>query len=205
PMVRATELLLQERVPRAAPEVEPHGDEAAPPVVREGLLPVSRRLETPDTPHPRTHLLSNGQYSVMVTNAGGGYSTCRDLDVTRWREDRTADAWGQFVYVRDLRRNRLWSAAHQPVCALAREHGGIYSTDKAEFRRLDHGIETHLEVAVSPENQAEVRRVTLTNHRPTAHDLEVTSYAEVVLAPHRADLAHPAFGKLFLETEFVPG
>src|SRR5262249_60946090 len=103
PMVRATELLLQERVPVSAPLWQPHRDEAVPPpVVREGLLPMSRRLTTPDTPHPRTHLLSNGQHSVMVTNAGCGRSTCRGLDVTRWREDRTRHAWGPVCYRRDL-------------------------------------------------------------------------------------------------------
>ncbi len=204
PMVRATELLLQERVPAAAPLMQAHGDEALPPpVVHEQMLPMSRRLTTPQTPHPRVHLLSNRQYSVMITNAGAGYSTCGDLDVTRWREDRTRDCWGQFCYVRDLRSGLLWSAGFQPLDRVPDEYEVIYSTDKAEFRRVDAGIETHWEVTVSPEHRAEVRRVTLTNHNHRPHELEVTSYAEVVLAPHRADLAHPAFNKLFLETEFI--
>src|SRR5262249_8821122 len=205
PAVRATDMMLQERVPLVAPLVQPHGDEAAPPPVRrDSLPPVSRRLTTPNTPHPRVHLLSNRQYSVMLTNAGSGYSTCRDLDVTRWREDRTRDGWGQFCYVRDLRTGLLWSAGFQPLCRPGDDFEVIYSTDKAEFRRIDAGIETHWEIAVSPENCAEVRRLTLTNHNNRPHDLELTSYAEVVLAPHRADLAHPAFAKLFLETEFIP-
>jgi cyclic beta-1,2-glucan synthetase len=205
PMVRATELLLQERVPASAPVLQPHGDEAEPPpLIRESLLPMSRRLTTPDTPYPRIHLLSNRQYSVMVTNAGAGYSVCRDLDVSRWREDRTCDGWGQFCYVRDLRSGLVWSAGYQPLCRPADEYEVIYSTDKAEFRRIDAGIETHLEVTVSPENSAEVRRVTLTNHNTRPHEIELTSYAEVALAPHGADLAHPAFSKLFLETEFLP-
>jgi cyclic beta-1,2-glucan synthetase len=205
PMVRATELLLQERVPASAPILQPHGDEAEPPpVVRESLLPVSRRLTTPDTPHPRIHLLSNRQYSVMVTNAGSGYSVCRDLDVTRWREDSTCDGWGQYCYVRDLRSGLTWSAGYQPLCRPADEYEVIYSTDKAEFRRIDAGIETLLEITVSPENTAEVRRITLTNHNTRLHEIELTSYAEVALAPHGADLAHPAFSKLFLETEYVP-
>jgi cyclic beta-1,2-glucan synthetase len=205
PMVRATELLLQERVPRVAPVVDLHEDEVSPtPIVREGILPMSRRITTPATPHPRTHLLSNGQYSVMLTNAGSGYSTCRDLDVTRWREDRTTDAYGQWLYVRDSRSGRVWSAGHQPVGAKADLYEVVFSTDKAEFRRRDAGIETHLEVTVSPEHPAEVRRLTLTNHNLRVQEFELTSYVEVVLGPHRADVAHPAFGKLFLETEWVP-
>jgi cyclic beta-1,2-glucan synthetase len=205
PMVRATELLLQERVSEGIPLVQLHVDEAALPAPGQGhLFLMSRKLTTPHTAHPRTHLISSGQYTVMVTNAGAGYSTCRGLDVTRWREDRTCDSSGQFCYVRIPHTGRVWSAGYQPVCRDADEYEVVYATDKAEFRRLDGPIETHLEVTVSPENHAEVRRLTLTNHGSKPQDLEVTSYAEVVLAPHAADLAHPAFGKLFLETEFVP-
>jgi len=204
PTVRATELLLQERVPRAAPLHEPDGENAAhEPKVREQVFPMSRRVTTPHTPHPRTHLLSNGRYNVMVTNAGSGYSTWKDMDVTRWREDRTRDAWGQFCYVRDLRAGSVWSAGYQPLCRPADEYEVVYSSDKAEFRRTDGGIETHLEIAVSPESPAEVRRITITNHNSRTHELELTSYAEVALCSHGADVAHPAFGKLFLETEYL--
>jgi cyclic beta-1,2-glucan synthetase len=207
PMVRATELLLQERVPRVAPVLDLNDDEALAqhPVVREGVLPMSRRITTAQTPLPRTHFLSNGQYTVLLTNSGGGYSTWRDLDVTRWREDRTRDDWGQFIYIRDLRTGLVWSAGHQPVGRPADHYEVVYSTDKAEFRRRDGGMESSLEVTVSPEHAAEVRRLTLTNHNLRTHELELTSYAEVVLLQHRADLSHPAFGKLFLETEWLPG
>jgi cyclic beta-1,2-glucan synthetase len=204
PMVRSTELLLQERVPRVAPILEPHGDEAEPErLVPEQYFPMSRRVTTPHTPTPRAHLLSNGHYTVMVTNAGSGYSAWADLDVTRWREDRTCDAWGQFLYIRDLRSGLVWSAGYQPVGRSADDYEVIFSTDKAEFRRFDGGIESHLEIAVSPEHAAEVRRLTLTNHNVRTHELEVTSYAEIALNPHAADVAHPAFQKLFLETEYL--
>jgi cyclic beta-1,2-glucan synthetase len=205
PMVRATELLLQERLPHAGPVTEVDAREpATPPAPAEHATFMNRRLTNPDTPHPIVHLLSNGQYTVMVTNAGGGGSAWRDLAVTRWREDRTRDAWGQFLYVRDTKRNRVWSATHQPVGTPADAYEVVFSADKAEFRRRDRGIESLLEITVSPENAAEVRRLTLTNLGPRPRELEVTSYAEPVLLPPRADLAHPAFGKLFLETEFLP-
>src|SRR5262249_16506287 len=205
PMVRATELLLQERIPQEIPLTEPpHDEPTLPPSAPDTLYWMSRRLTTPHTAHPRTHLLSSGQYTVMLTNAGSGRSMGRGLDVTRWREDRTCDSWGQFCYLRDLRTGRLWSAGYQPLGREPQEYEVIFATDKAEFRRLDGGIETHLEIVVSPENHADIRRLTLTNHNPRTHDLEVTSYLEVVLGPHAADLAHPAFGKLFLETEFIP-
>jgi cyclic beta-1,2-glucan synthetase len=207
PMVRATDLLLQERLPTSAPVLDepPLVEEpAAPPAVRDGEQPMSRLLTTPDTPHPRTHLLSGHGYTVLLTGAGAGFSTCDGLDVTRWREDRTADCWGQFCYVRDLSSGETWSAGYQPLCRPADHYEVVFATDKAAFRRRDGAVETLLEVTVSPEIPVEVRRVTLTNHDNRPRELELTSYAEVVLLPHRADLAHPAFGKLFLETEWLP-
>jgi cyclic beta-1,2-glucan synthetase len=204
PMVRAAELLLQERVPQELPLAQPAREEPSyPPPAQDTLHLLSRRLTTPFTAQPRVHLLSGGDYSVMITNSGSGRSVCRGLDMTRWREDRTCDKWGSFFYLRDLRTGAAWSAGYQPIRSEPDEYEVIFSNDKAEFRRLDGGIETHLEMAVSPENPAEIRRLTLTNHSSRSREIEVTSYVEVVLNPHPADLAHPAFGKLFLETEFV--
>jgi cyclic beta-1,2-glucan synthetase len=205
PMVRATELLLQERMPRVAPVLDAHADEstASPPPAAQSTA-MSRRVTSADPQHPIVHLLANGDYSVMLTSAGGGSSSWRDLAVTRWREDRTLDDSGQFIYVRDLQSGRMWSATRQPLGAPAVGYQVVFSADKAEFHRHDDGIESLLEITVSPERPAEVRRLTLTNLGSRPRDLEVTSYAEPVLLPRRADLAHPAFGKLFLETEFLP-
>ncbi|MBN9524200.1 glycosyl transferase family 36, partial [bacterium] len=204
PAVRSVELLLQERVPLDAPEVRAPDEETEAATPAGATTEVSRRLTTADTPAPRTHLLSNGQYTVMLTNAGGGFSAGRGLAVTRWRADPARDAHGTFVYVRDPAARRLWSAGHQPVAAPADDYEVVFSADKAEFRRRDGAIETRTEIAVAPDHDAEVRRVTLVNHGTAPRTLEVTSLAEVVLNDPRADLAHPAFGKLFLETEWLP-
>jgi cyclic beta-1,2-glucan synthetase len=204
PRVRAAELLLQERVPFDAPLVDVATDkEAVPQIVPGTAYPVSRRITTPHTPGPRTHLLSNGRYSVLLTNAGAGYSVCNGLAVTRWREDRTADATGQFCYIRDLESGDYWSAGYQPVGRATTPYEVVYSIDKAEIRRVDHKIESLLEVVISPEKDVEIRRVMLTNHSRSPRKLDVTSYAEVVLMPQMADLMHPAFHKLFLETEWL--
>ena len=204
-----TELLLQERVPREAPLIDVSAgsrrDRATAPHRATATAAVSRRITTPDTALPRTHLISNGEYTVLVTNAGGGRSTCRDMDVTRWRADRTRDGGGNFVYVRDLETNEFWAAGHQPVCRPPDVYEVVFAIDKADFRRRDGDIETHLEVTVSTEQPAEVRRVTVTNHDDEPRAVELTSYVELVMQTHNADLAHPAFGKLFLETEYVPG
>jgi cyclic beta-1,2-glucan synthetase len=203
PAVRAAELLLHERVPVDVPEIRPpeqdtEGGGAAVPDA------VNRRLTRPNTPAPRPHLLSNGHYTVMVTNAGGGFSICRGLAVNRWRTDATCDSYGSFLYVRDVDSGAVWSAGHQPLCVPADYYEVIYSPDKAEFRRRDGSIETLLEITVAPDRDVEVRRITLVNHDTIPRTLEVTSYAEVVLSEPKADQAHPAFGKLFLQTEWLP-
>jgi cyclic beta-1,2-glucan synthetase len=208
--VRAVELLLQERPPQdpeiiemsatKSPVEEPLAVEFA-----HEVAPMNRRLTSPVTPAPRTHLLSNGRYHVMITNAGAGSSVCRGVDVTRWRADSTCEASGQFCYIRDRQRGLVWSAGFQPICRPPESHEISFAADKATFRRRDEDIETILEVVVSPEQDVEIRRLTLTNHGSHPRELEITSYAEVVLTSHGADLAHPAFGKLFLETEWLPG
>ena len=149
-------------------------------------------------------LLSNGSYSVMITSACAGYSTWRDLDVTRWREDATRDCWGQFYYVRDLGDERMWSIGIQPLPKAADECAFELHPDRAEFSRWDGDVETRCAVCVLPDADAEVRKVTLVNHGQHPREFEVTSFAEVSLNDRRADQAHPAFAKLFLETEFDP-
>jgi cellobiose phosphorylase len=153
---------------------------------------------------PAVALLSNGSYSVVITSTCAGYSTWRDLDVTRWREDATRDCWGQFYYVRDLIDDSIWAIGTQPLLQAGDEPEFDLHADHAEFRRRDGDIETRCAVCVVPDADAEVRAVTLVNHGLRHRELELTSYGEVCLNARRADQAHPAFAKLFLETEFDP-
>jgi len=202
PLVASAELLLQERVPRRVQAAQPRAEEVEfVRSVREVPAPVARAYPLAGTPVPATHFLSNGSYSVMVTNAGGGYSRWRDRTVTRYREDITRDCWGSFIYLKDVESGAIWSAAFQPTLATPDDYHVTFSADKAEFRRLDGNIETHTEVIVSPEDDVEVRRVTVTNHGRETVSLEVTSYLEVTLAPRGADHAHKTYSNLFVETE----
>jgi cyclic beta-1,2-glucan synthetase len=205
PLVQATELLLQERIPVHVPITRPRAEEVLMSrIVRGVVAPVTRRYETADLPTPRVQLLSNGTYTVMVTTAGAGYSVCGGLAVTRWREDVTRDHWGSFCYLRDVRTGAVWSAGFQPTGREPASYEVSFAEDKAEFWRRDAGVLTHTEMIVSPEDNAEVRRVSLTNQSSRVREIELTSYMEVVLAPGAADAAHPAFSNLFVETEFIP-
>ena len=205
PMVQATELLLQERTPRDVLVARPRAEEvSAAAHVRELIPPMLRRFTTPHGPTPRTHLLSNGRYAVMLTAAGSGYSRWRDIAVTRWREDATRDCWGSYVFLCDAQTGEVWSAGHQPSGVEPDAYEASFYEDRAEFVRRDGALTTTLEIVVSPEDDAEMRRVSISNSGTRTREIQVTSYAELCLASQAADVAHPAFSNLFVQTEFVP-
>jgi cyclic beta-1,2-glucan synthetase len=164
--------------------------------------PTVRRIRSPHGPTPAVHLLSNGRYAVMLTAAGSGYSRWRDIGITRWREDTTCDDWGSYIFLRDVRSGQVWSAGYQPSGIAPDSSDVRFSEDKVEYTRRDGAITTVLEVLVSSEHDAEVRRLFVTNAGLRPREIEITSYAELVLAPPAADAAHPAFSKLFVQTEY---
>jgi cyclic beta-1,2-glucan synthetase len=204
PAIQATELLLQERTPRDSDLSSQRSDAAlSAPEMREELAAVApRRFTSPHHVAPRTHLLSNGNYSVMLTAAGSGYSRWRNSAVTRWREDPTCDPWGCYVFLRDVVSGQVWSAGYQPVGREPDSYEVTFFEDRAEISRRDGRILTSTEILVSSEDDAEVRRVSVTNEGNRVSEIELTTYAEVVLTTADADSAHPAFSKLFVRTEF---
>ena len=201
PRVKATELLLQERVPRLVPVTPPRPLEAtrvATPMAADAV----RRFRAASTQFPHAGFLSNGNYVSVITNAGGGSSSWRGRAVTRDRRDATRDPGGQYIYLRDVRTDAVWSATAQPFGTDPQDYLVTLAPERATFHRFDDGIATDLDVAVSTEDDVEVRRVGITNRSDRLREIEVTSYAEVALAAPAADLSHPAYGKLFVETEY---
>ena len=204
PIIQATDLLLQERTPRDVATAHPWETEtksAARILGRESSA--ARRILTPHGATPATHLLSNGHYAVMLTAAGSGYSRWRDIAVTRWREDPTCDDSGSYIYLRDVHSGMTWTATYQPSGVEPDDYDVRFNEDRAEFTRRDGTLTTTVEVLVSAESAAEVRRVSIANNGKHTREIEITSYAELVLAPQTADIAHPAFSKLFVETEYL--
>jgi len=205
PLLKAADLLLQERLPKTEASVLPEDLELEETRPRFGEgEDVMRVFKSPMSRTPETHLLSNGRYHVAISNAGGGYSRWKDLAITRWREDATCDYWGAFLYLRDVTTGEFWSAAYQPTLRATKNYEVIFTQARAEFRQRHGNLEMHTELSVSPEDDVELRRVTLTNHSSAARTIELTSYAEVVLATQAADEMHPTFSNLFVQTEFVP-
>jgi len=203
PTARAAELLLQERVPRSlVAQVLVAPVTAGRPARPEDAPAVVRMIHGTETALPRVGLLGDLSYAVMVTHVGGGYSRHAGLDVTRWRADGTTDDRGQFCYLTDLVSGRCWSAGFQPVGATADEYHTHLAADAVILHRIDGAIETRTEIVVVQSDAAEVRRVTVTNHGPEPREIELTSYAEIVMGPTGADAAHPAFANLFVETEW---
>ena len=204
PSFQATMLLLQEKIPKASAFISKSIELPDIRVTKELPEMPMRVLSSANTPIPEVQLLSNGRYHVMVTNSGGGSSRWKDLAVTRWREDSTCDNWGSFCYLRDVASGEFWSNTHQPTLKEAKRYSVLFSEGRVEFRRRDLDFDTHTEITVSPEDDIELRRVRITNRAWTRRTIEVTSYAEVVLAPPAADAQAPAFGNLFVQTEILP-
>ena len=165
-------------------------------------MPV-RVFSVAPTAVPAVQLLSNGRYHAMITNAGGGYSRWKDIAVTRWREDSTCDNWGTFCYLRDVATGAFWSATFQPTLNPAAAYQSNLSEARAAFHCSEQSLEAFTEIAVSPEDDLEVRRICITNRSSARKVIDLTSYAEVVLALAADDAAHPAYSKLFVQTEII--
>jgi len=202
--VKASEPLLYERIPVLPPVYRlPEAERDPSGAIPAEIYPTESKFNTPHTPRPKTQLLSNGNYSILVTAAGGGWSKWKELDVTRWRVDTTRDHWGTFCYIRNTESDKRWSTTWHPVGGRPDNYVVSMAIDRAEIRRSDRGIETETEIIVSPEDDVEIRRVRLINRSGKTIPLEITSYAELSLVPHGADVMHPAFHKLFVRTQAV--
>ena len=204
--VRAFEALLQERIPTLPPLHLISTRPSAPALVGgDPVAPAGSTFTTPHTATPKGQLLSNGRYGLMVTNSGGGYSQWGIQEITRWRSDQTRDSQGTFCYIHEADPERLWSTTWHPVGGKVEGYSVDFALDRAVFRRTDSGIQTETEVIVSPEDDLEVRRITLINRSSRVRHINLTSYVELSMAPHNADRQHPAFNKLFIQTEALTG
>lgn len=202
PLVRSNELVLHERIPRKLIIQEGVTDDIPPRLPKEVTKPAVREVDSPHTPQPRVALLGNVPYTMMITNSGGGYTRYDDIAVTRWRRDTTRDNQGEWIYLKDLSTGRVWSATHQPLGIDADIYKVQFASDRVRFLRRDGEIDTQMEVVVSSDDAAAVRKLTITNRSSTVREIELTSYAEIVLQSLDADRQHPAFGNLFIQTEW---
>ncbi|HEY2842814.1 MAG TPA: glucoamylase family protein, partial [Bryobacteraceae bacterium] len=203
PRIQAVESLLFEKVPLVRMQLGDIRPGTAPVREPEGEEPTERTWTGQATPVPRAYLYGNDRYAVMLNNSGSGYSRWGDFDITRWRADTTLDPWGSFLYLRDVRSGAVWSATLQPLAVRDPKISATFSADHAEFRREHQEVETVLSVTVAPEDNIEVRRLVLTNLSRRSRQLEITSYLELAMSPHGADAAHPAFNKMFIETQYA--
>ncbi len=208
PAVRATDLLIQEKFPEVLTTLLPN--QASTVISTRETSDEEQRVSrgeflfSPHSHYPHTRVLSNGRHTVMLDNAGNGFSIVdRDLALTRWREDGISGQYGTYIFIRDLDDGKLWSVAYQPTRVEPESYEVLFNPDKIEFKRRDFGIYLHTEITVSPEDNVELRRVTLTNISNRKRNIEITSFGEVALTQGRADIAHPAFAKMFIESEYL--
>ncbi len=213
PRIQSVELLLQEQIPQAPPVQNPFAGEVkgfqriatSSTQIAPWNVPVQSAI-------PQANLLSNGDYSVLISNMGSGYSTWRDIDLTRWQADPALDSWGTWIYIQQLEHSRngkisygrLWSAGHQPIPGDASNVQVTYFPHMAVYRRSEENIFSTMEVTVASDDPVEIRRVHLHNAGNKPVNLRLTSYGEVILTQQAGDTRHPAFNKLFIDSEFVP-
>ncbi|MFH1804665.1 MAG: glucoamylase family protein [Pseudomonadota bacterium] len=209
PIIQASELLLQERMPREIAIARPRAEEVhtvAPDSVTR--VPKVRRFALSDIAEavdvPITHLLSNDRYTVMMTATGAGYSRWRDIAITRWHADSTCDDCGTHIFLRDTHNGRIWSSSGQGYGDDADSGAIVFGEDYAEYTRHDGNLTTIMDVLVSGEDDGEVRRVSLANSGRKPRVIELTSYCELVLTTPSTDNAHPAFSKMFVQTRYLP-
>jgi len=201
--IQSIELLLQEKIPLNPPIEYPNLDEPAE--VPEGARMVNSEpwRVAVDSPIPQVHVLSQGETSLMITNSGGGYSQWREFALTRWQADTTLDRWGTWIYLQDRESGALWSATCQPIECATEQLDVMFYPHKVEFQRSDRGISLRTGVTISTDG-VEIRRVNILNDSHQPRKLKLTSYGEVALAAQAADRRHPAFNKLFIESEYLP-
>lgn len=205
PIIKATEMLLEEKLASYFILIS-----------RKGYNIQLKKMDIPqEIPHKRhvskvapempiAHLLSNDNYSIMITSDGDGFSYYRDLMLYRWRSDIYA-CTGSYIFIKDIKSGRLWSSTYNPTKTEPDEYKVIFSPHQIEFNRRDDDVSSHTVVNLSPNHNLEVRKVTLTNHSNEKKLIELTSYMEVVMDSFSAEIAHPAFNKLFIESQFIEG
>lgn len=208
PRIQSVELLLQEQVPRMVPVQDPYAEDVKGVQRLTAVKEITPWTVPVQTSIPEVHLLSNGSYNVLLSNMGSGYSSWRDVDLTRWQPDGTLDPWGTWIYIQELdpikqKWNRIWSAGYQPVPGDKTEMQVTYYAHMAVYRRTENGITSNMEVTVAADDPVEIRRIHLHNDSDQPRRLRLTSYGEVILAPQTVDARHPAFNKLFIDSEFV--
>ncbi|MCR1934322.1 GH36-type glycosyl hydrolase domain-containing protein [Clostridium tepidum] len=201
PEVKATELLLQERKSNRIVynrSIKKYNTE----LKINNINQYSRIYNTAKTYIPRVGVLSNGSYSLMISNRGGGYSKKENTTIYRWREDLTFDSKGLFLYIKNINSNNYWSATYEPCKVEGDNYKTHFSSDKIIFSREDGNIITETHITVSQEEDAEIRSINLKNNSDHDRVIEITSYCEVTLADYNTDLVHPSFSNLFVKTEF---
>ncbi len=204
--VKSCTLLLQERFPIRIPLILPHQAELLLMEAHSGEVRVDGRehFQTPHSEIPRTRIISNSEYSVFIDQSGSGFSSFKsDFSINRFRADNLRNNFGQYCYIRDEESKKFWSTTYQPTLVKPDKYEAIFSSDKAEFQRRNYDINSVMEVIVSPEDNVEIRKVSLTNHSKSTRKLSLTSFFEVSQASFGADLAHPAFSKLFIEADWL--
>lgn len=209
PRIQSVELLLQEQIPPVSAIEDVDLDDIVDSFESEIKHDTIDPWKVPiDTIIPQLHMLSNGSFRVIISNSGSGYISWKDRDITRWQNDSVLDNWGTWVYIREIKNfentnTPLWSTSLQPCLTSDDNMEVFFHAHMVSFRHAKDDLVSNMEVTISPNESVEIRRINLQNFSDKSRTLQITSYGEVSLSTLEDDMQHPAFNKLFIESEFI--
>ncbi len=202
PRIQSTELLLQEHIPDTkTKQMTKEAQASERGMDMEGITVSPWPVDT-DQPGRSVHVLSNGSMRMLMTDSGSGYLEWRDIALTRWREDNTFDSWGIWFYVQDLDQEKSWSIGRQPIRKNPDEYQVIFAPHMTEIRRVNEDLKMIMQTTIMPNDDICLHKITITNQTDQKRHFRILSYGEVVLAPQDTDQQHPAFNKLFIESDY---
>ena len=202
PRIESTELLLQEQIPHADANKTPRDNESVSRV--QGTRSVNIQPWQPKI-HEKglsVHTLSNGNLHLVMTDSGSGYLAWRDIALTRWRQDAALDPFGIWFFVQDLDKDQTWSIGSEPIQNQPDEYRVFFAPYSVEIRRVQNDVRANLRTTIAPEDDICIQKLVLTNQSSFSRCFRIFSYGEVVLAPQATDRRHPAFNKMFIESEY---
>jgi cyclic beta-1,2-glucan synthetase len=202
PRIKTTELLLQEQIPQA--EMVHTTKDQTVSVAAQDTSGITVTPWSPDFDQPgrAVHTLSNGRLNLLMTDSGSGYLSWKDIALTRWRQDEALDPWGIWFYIQDLDQGDVWSIGTRPVGGQSQEYQVIYSPHMTEIRQVINQTWMNMQTTIMPNEDVCLQKITITNQSKQKRHYRVLSYGEVILAPQAMDQQHPAFNKLFIESDF---
>jgi len=161
-------------------------------------------VKTYNTPRPWVNVISNGDYSFIVSQTGSGFSwrsNAAENRITRYSQDIIKDDWGKYIYIRDESSKDVWSLGWKPVMKEPKFYEVRHGIGYTIISQLNNDIKSDLKMFVVPNKPLEIWQVTLENKSSESRTLDLFTYLEWNLGFGHDE--HREFHKIFIDTRYV--